>query len=107
MKYTLFCRPGKLFTPDIHYLYLGEWILKKDGYIILQHGTITNDKLHEILLTGLCSVFSDNRYHVLTVEHFYNEKYYHRIIADEDLQNYCGSLVRIRSRLFVGRLIIV
>ena len=104
MKYTLFCRPGRLFSTDLHYLYIGSWVNFSDGFIVLKHGIMTDDKLSEILIRGYVNVFSDSRFNCISIDHFYNESYYRRIVADEDLQQYCGRLVRIRKRLFAGRL---
>ena len=38
MKYTLFCRPGRNFSPGLHYLVLGSWIASDENTVILAHG---------------------------------------------------------------------
>ena len=42
-KYTLYCKPGCLFRPGIHYLSIGEWITDP-GYLVLAHGIMSGEE---------------------------------------------------------------
>lgn len=102
MKYTLFCKPGANFRAGIHALFIGAWLPHSTEYIILAHGNISEEKLREINQDGKVSVFYDDRYHVLSIEHYYNQAYYKRMKADDELQQYKGYLVRVNKNLFKG-----
>lgn len=39
-KYTLYCVPGRLFRPGMHYLKIGDWVTDS-SYIILCHGIMS------------------------------------------------------------------
>ena len=102
MKYTLLCREGCNLRPSVHYLFLGKWLPFDRRYIILQHGIMTEDKARETLAANDLSIFYDSRYHVLSIEHFYNQSYYKRMKQDEELQQYVGCLHRQKKNLYAG-----
>ena len=102
MKYTLICKPGVFFRAGIHALILGKWLPFSADYVVLQHGMVSNDKLKEILRDGRVSIFYDDRYHVLSIEHYYNQAYYKRMKTDEELQQYKGYLTRVTKNVFKG-----
>lgn len=102
MKYTLICKPGEYFRAGIHALILGSWLPYSRDYVVLQHGVISTEKLNEIVRDGRVSIFYDDRYHVLSIEHYYSQAYYKQMKSDEELQQYKGFLTRVNKRVFKG-----
>ena len=103
MKYTLCCKPGENLTPGLHYLIPGKWC-SPSGMIVLQHGIMTIEKATKLCRSnGRVSVFYDSRYHTLSVDNTYDDRYYKRQQSDEKLQQFVGFLYW-NNGIYEGRL---
>lgn len=58
MRYTLFCVPGRMCSPSMHYVLLGEWLLYNPDIVILVHGTLTKQEYERVNKDSLIPVFS-------------------------------------------------
>ena len=47
-RYTLYCVPGSIFRPGMHFLKLGEWVTDPD-YLILAHGIMSSDEYRQFM----------------------------------------------------------
>ena len=103
MKYTLFCKRGSCFRADLHFLYIGDWV-SPTGFVILQHGLMSEKLLHDIMSDGFARVFLDHRYHTCSLVPWCTDEHQRRISDIELLQQYAGRLIRVKKRLFVGRI---
>lgn len=101
-KYTLYCEPGTNFVPGIHYLRIGVWFCPV-GMVVLQHGIMPEEKQQILEHSDRIAVFYDTRFHTISIENTYDERYYKRQQSDEDLQQFAGFLFRDNDH-FEGRL---
>ena len=55
-KYTLFCVPGYLFKPGIHFLRLGEWVTDP-SFLILSHGIMSETEYQDFIKRKSIPIF--------------------------------------------------
>ena len=103
-KYTLFCREGYLFRTDTHFLMIGDWVSYCDGYVILQHGVLSDLELQQLQSQTLVNVYQDQKSNTVTIIAPYDEKYFSRHPDVRKLQGYIGCLKRDNDHLFSGKL---
>lgn len=102
LRYTLYCEPGTNFVPGYHYLLVGAWVCPS-GMVVLQHGIMPLEKAQIMDHSDRVAVFYDSRFHTLSIENTYDERYYKRQQSDDELQQFAGYLYR-DSDHFEGRL---
>lgn len=47
-RYTLYCVPGTIFRPGMHFLKLGEWVTDPD-YLVLAHGIMSAEEYRHFM----------------------------------------------------------
>ena len=106
IKFTLFCKNGRLFHTACHYLLLGEWITYCEGYTILQHGTLSDQEEQQLFGQTLVNVYQDMRNKSNCITAPYHEKYLNRQNNLNNLTLYAGCLKRSSHYLWEGEITI-
>ena len=47
-KYSLYCVPGQIFRPGMHYFKIGEWVTDP-SFLILAHGIMSADEYRKFM----------------------------------------------------------
>ena len=103
-KYTLMCKEGYMFRSAEHYLILGEWVGYTPGYVILQHGSLSDQEYHKISGQTFVNVYQEQKYNSMSIIPSYSDKYLSRHPDLQSLCGYAGCLKRESQRVFVGRI---
>lgn len=103
-KYTLMCKEGYMFRSAEHYLILGEWVGYTPGYVILQHGSLSDQEHHQISGQTFVNVYQDQKSNSMSIIPSYSDKYLSRHPDLQSLCGYAGCLKRESQRVFVGRI---
>lgn len=74
-KYTLYCKPGRLFRPGRHYLKIGEWVTDS-SYIILCHGIMSQEEFRQFQRMDHVPVYQCVSYSWIGLYNFHESKKY-------------------------------
>lgn len=103
-KFTLMCKEGYMLRSAEHYLILGEWVGYAPGYVILQHGNLSDQEAHQINGQIFVNVYQDQKSNSMSIIPSYADKYLARHPNLESLYGYVGCLKRESKRVFSGRI---
>lgn len=103
-KYTLFCQEGRLLRSGAHFLMVGDWVPYCEGYVILQHGVLSDLELKQLQSQTLVNVYQDMKSKVVSIIAPYDDKYLSRHPDLKSLTGYIGYLHRVNKHLFSGML---
>lgn len=104
IKFTLMCKEGYMLRSSEHYLILGEWVGYTPGYVILQHGNLSDQEAHQINGQTFVNVYQDQKSNSMSIIPSYADKYLARHPNLESLCGYVGCLKRESKRVFIGRI---
>ena len=93
-KFTLYCRPGRLFRPGLHYLVLDEWLLDP-SYLVLCNGIMSEQEYQHIMQKKSVSIFQSVSFSWVGLYSSHESRKY----ADTQ---YCGRLYRKSNKEWRG-----
>lgn len=103
-KFTLMCKEGYMLRSSEHYLILGEWVGYAPGYVVLQHGVLSEAEDHQIRSQTLVNIYQDLKSKTVGIIPDYDDKYLSRHPDLKSLTGYIGCLKRESKRVFSGRI---
>lgn len=100
VKYTIYCKPGRMFFPGEHFLLIGEWLHGLRDYVVLVHGVMTDEEAVSFQNRDRVILFYDKNCSVLSLRNYHGNICY----ADDRSGRYkvVGFLERRKENLYSG-----
>ena len=100
VKYTIYCKPGRMLSPGEHFLLIGDWLHGLGDYVVLVHGVMTSEEALSFQNRDRVLLFYDKNSGVLSLRNYHGNICY----ADDRSGRYkvVGFLERMKENLYSG-----
>lgn len=101
MRYTFMCKPGRFGRPGAHAVIMGSW-QRLPGWIILQHGTMTEAEFRRISGAGILPVYKEGVNNIIRIYQDLPERHASRYRWEKVKP--VGILWKKRDNIYIGKI---
>ena len=95
-KYTLYCVPGRLFRPGMHFFKIGSWV-SDPSYLILAHGIMSEAEYRQFMSQARVPIYQGVSFAWIGLYPAHESKKYSET-------QFCGYLKRSSEKEWKGML---